>query len=131
MTFEFGLLYDIRNPPDWGVPAVDLSAETLHHIQYRGDECGCWYEMAGDLGSDCVWLCHVESGLDRREDDRVARRSCQTPEVIIMQLQSLECAGATSLVYFATFPGLRPSATLPLVKMLADNVIPFINAEIS
>ena len=115
-------------------PAVDPErawAEMGDHIQYRGDEYGRWYGTAGDLDSDRAWLSHVESGDDRRDDSRVAQRAFQTPEAIITQLQALERAGVTSLVYFATFPGLRPSATLPLIETLANDVMPAINAETS
>src|SRR5688572_33477540 len=29
---EIGLLYDLRNPPEWRIPSADLYAETLDHI---------------------------------------------------------------------------------------------------
>src|SRR5258708_39844009 len=30
---EIGLLYDLRNPPEWRIPRAELYAETLDHIQ--------------------------------------------------------------------------------------------------
>ena len=108
-----------------GWPAADPEqawAEMGAHVQYRGEEYGRWYGTAGDLQSDRDWLARIESG----DDLGVAARAFQTPEAIVGELQALEEAGVTSVIYFATFPGLRPSATLPLLETLAHDVMPLL-----
>ena len=42
---EFGVLYDMRNPPYSGISNAELYAETLEHI-----------EAVEELGFDTVWL---------------------------------------------------------------------------
>ena len=43
---KFGLLYDLRNPPQWYTPENELYNEFL-------DEC----ELMEELGWDCIWIC--------------------------------------------------------------------------
>jgi probable F420-dependent oxidoreductase len=111
-----------------GWPAADPEkawAEMGDHVTYRGDEYGRWYGTAADLQSDREWLALVEAGDDRG----TSARAFQTPEAIIGDLQAAERAGVTSMIYFATFPGLRPTATLPLLETLIKDVMPALSSS--
>lgn len=104
-------------------PAADPErtwAEMGAHVRYRGDEYGRWYGTAGDLPSDREWLARIEAG----DDLGLRERAFQTPEAVVSELEAFAEAGVTSVIYFATFPGLRPSATLPLLETLAHDVLP-------
>jgi alkanesulfonate monooxygenase SsuD/methylene tetrahydromethanopterin reductase-like flavin-dependent oxidoreductase (luciferase family) len=90
------------------------------HILYRGANYGQWYGAAAELESDRAWLARVESG----DVAAAPGRAFKTPEQVITEVRAAEASGVTSLLYFATFPGLRPTATLPLLETLARDVMP-------
>jgi hypothetical protein len=48
----------------------------------------------------------------------------KTPDQAIADLRTMAGMGVTSVIYFATFPGMRPSATLPYFELMAKQVLP-------
>jgi alkanesulfonate monooxygenase SsuD/methylene tetrahydromethanopterin reductase-like flavin-dependent oxidoreductase (luciferase family) len=109
--------------PSWPSPDPGGAWEAMGaHVRYRGQHYGRWYGAAGDLPSDRAWLARIEAG----DDLGAAQRTFRAPPDVIQEVRASAAAGVTSLVYFATFPGLRPSATLPLLECLAKEVMPHV-----
>jgi alkanesulfonate monooxygenase SsuD/methylene tetrahydromethanopterin reductase-like flavin-dependent oxidoreductase (luciferase family) len=107
----------------WTYPAADPErawAEVGPHSTYRSAEYAHWYGEAADLETDRGWMAGVESGRSRGAAPQLFR----TPEETVAQVKLAEGQGLTSLLYFATFPGLRPSATIPYFELLAKEVMP-------
>lgn len=99
------------------MPADDperAQAELGRFGAYRYDEYTKWYGAAGDLELDRV-------RLDREGPVEVPLFA--SDEQVRAMLDHLEAAGVTSVLWFATLPGTRPSATLPYlerIRRLAD-----------
>jgi alkanesulfonate monooxygenase SsuD/methylene tetrahydromethanopterin reductase-like flavin-dependent oxidoreductase (luciferase family) len=90
------------------------------HATYRARNYADWYGAAADLESDRTWRAAVEAGSNPG-----ARSSLfKTPDEAIADLRTMASLGVTSVIYFATFPGLRPSATLPYFETMAKHVLP-------
>ncbi|HJP41238.1 MAG TPA: LLM class flavin-dependent oxidoreductase [Dehalococcoidia bacterium] len=102
------------------------NAECGPHSAYRARRYAEWYGQAGDLESDRTWLQALESG-SAPEAERALFNAFRTPDEVVEEVRELEAAGVTSLLFFGTFPGLRPSATIPYLETLANKVIPVIN----
>ncbi len=90
------------------------------HYMHRRENYADWYGTAADLPSDVAWKQMVASLGDRGTRDRVLK----SPEAVVEEVRALEALGVTSLLYFATFPGLPPSRTLPIFETLAKEVMP-------
>jgi alkanesulfonate monooxygenase SsuD/methylene tetrahydromethanopterin reductase-like flavin-dependent oxidoreductase (luciferase family) len=107
----------------WSYPADDPGAaweECGPYATYRARNYAEWYGAASDLESDRTWLGAVEAGANPG-----ARASLfKTPDDAIADLRTMASLGITSVIYFATFPGLRPSATLPYFETMAKQVLP-------
>jgi hypothetical protein len=78
-----------------------------------------WYGTAGDLDADRVLL---DTG--RPPGRTVATDLFGQPALVVEQLRTAEAAGATAALWFGTFPGAAPAATLPLFETLAAEVMP-------
>jgi hypothetical protein len=71
-----------------------------------------WYGEAGDLA------------VDRQRLEAPAESAPAVPlfadlDTVRAQLADLEAAGVTSVLWFGTLPGARPSATLPMFELIA------------
>jgi alkanesulfonate monooxygenase SsuD/methylene tetrahydromethanopterin reductase-like flavin-dependent oxidoreductase (luciferase family) len=107
----------------WSYPAEDPGRaweECGEHATYRARNYADWYGAAADLESDRTWMAAVEAGANPG-----ARASLfKTPDDAIADLRTMAGMGVTSVLYFATFPGMRPSATLPYFEVMAKQVLP-------
>ena len=107
----------------WSYPSDDPGRaweDVGEHATYRARNYAEWYGAAADLESDRTWLPALEAGASPG-----ARSSLfKTPAAAIEDLRSMAAMGVTSVIYFATFPGLRPSATLPFFETMAREVLP-------
>jgi alkanesulfonate monooxygenase SsuD/methylene tetrahydromethanopterin reductase-like flavin-dependent oxidoreductase (luciferase family) len=104
-------------------PAEDPGAawETVGpHARHRAVNYADWYGAAADLASDRLWRQAVDAG----RSPNASAGLFGTPEQVVAEVKALEAQGVTSLLYFATFPGLRPSATIPYFELLAKEVMP-------
>lgn len=90
------------------------------HYLYRSELYARWYGAAADLQGDTTWL----AGVDARRALGANPGVFKTPAETIAEVSTMEALGVTSLLYFATFPGVRPAATLPLFETLAKEVMP-------
>jgi alkanesulfonate monooxygenase SsuD/methylene tetrahydromethanopterin reductase-like flavin-dependent oxidoreductase (luciferase family) len=88
------------------------------HAGYRMANYAKWYGTAGDLPSDKALLQAAGAA-----DAGGAMKFFAPPDEVIAELKAAEAAGATAALWFATFPGARPSATLPLFETLAAEVM--------
>ncbi len=99
------------------LPADDperAQAELGRFAEYRISLYNEWYGTAGDLEIDRRLLDRQRSGQP------VTTRSLfATPETVRAELDAYRAAGVTSVLWFATLPGTRPSATLPYLETLA------------
>jgi alkanesulfonate monooxygenase SsuD/methylene tetrahydromethanopterin reductase-like flavin-dependent oxidoreductase (luciferase family) len=100
--------------------------ECGEHAFYRARNYADWYGAAADIESDRTWMSAVEAG--RRTGTNAGL--FKTPDDVVAEVRAAEATGVTSLLYFATFPGLRPSATIPLFETLARQVMPKFRAPI-
>lgn len=107
----------------WRMPAEDPGRaweEVGPHAAHRMANYADWYGTAADLPTD---------GLMGRALD-VGRSPGATPSMFgsvedtIAEVEAMQANGVSSLLYFATFPGLRPSATIPYFELLAKEVMP-------
>jgi hypothetical protein len=107
----------------WSYPADDPGRaweDCAAHATYRARNYADWYGTAADLPSDRTWMSAVEAGQNPG-----ARASLfKTPDAALEDLRSMAALGITSVLYFATFPGMRPSATLPYFETMAREVLP-------
>jgi alkanesulfonate monooxygenase SsuD/methylene tetrahydromethanopterin reductase-like flavin-dependent oxidoreductase (luciferase family) len=107
----------------WAYPADDPGAawETVApHSRYRAEKYADWYGAAADLQGDTTWRAAADAQLSPGTNADLFR----TPDEVVESLLRMEAEGATSAVYFATFPGLRPSATIPYFELMAKHVLP-------
>jgi alkanesulfonate monooxygenase SsuD/methylene tetrahydromethanopterin reductase-like flavin-dependent oxidoreductase (luciferase family) len=103
-------------------PADDPGAaweQCREHVLYRNRNYADWYGTAADLASDRAWKEAVETGATQ-----AGASFFQEPAAIVEGLKGMAALGVTSVLYFGTFPGLRPSATLPFFETLARHVLP-------
>jgi alkanesulfonate monooxygenase SsuD/methylene tetrahydromethanopterin reductase-like flavin-dependent oxidoreductase (luciferase family) len=103
----------------WRLPADDpggvweqVEPYAMHRIRNYAD----WYGAAADLPSD------AQMGRGRRADPTTGMFG--SVEDAIAEVEGFKAAGVSSLLYFATFPGMRPSATIPYFEALAKHVMP-------
>jgi probable F420-dependent oxidoreductase len=97
-------------------PAADperAMAELGAAAGYRMANYVQWYGQAGDLAEDRALL------------DLPSGGALNVPffadlATVKAQLAELEAAGVTSVLWFGTVPGVRPSATLPMFEMIAS-----------
>lgn len=90
------------------------------HVAYRQLNYADWYGAAADLDSDRTWKANFEAA----RTSGAAAAFFQRPEAVVDEVKQFAAAGVTSLLYFATFPGMRPSATIPYFETLAKHVAP-------
>jgi probable F420-dependent oxidoreductase len=90
------------------------------HIDHRSRNYADWYGAAADLASDRTWTAALDAGRASGANAEFFK----TPDKVIAEVKAMEATGVTSLLYFATFPGLRPSATIPYFETLAKYVMP-------
>jgi alkanesulfonate monooxygenase SsuD/methylene tetrahydromethanopterin reductase-like flavin-dependent oxidoreductase (luciferase family) len=96
-------------------PSQDASASAASlgtGVAYRFNRYVDWYGAAGDLPGD------------RTGGTFDPRLSFADPDVVTSQLRRLQQMGVTSVMWFATLPGLPPEATLPLLETLISVVRP-------
>jgi len=107
----------------WDYPSDDPGGaweEFGPHAYYRSRNYAEWYGAAGDLDSDRSWKGAVEAGAMSGTSASLFK----TPDATIAGIKEMETQGVTSLLYFATFPGMRPSATIPFFETMARQVMP-------
>ena len=85
------------------------------HAAYRMANYAKWYSTAADLPSDTTFL---------RGADTATLQMFGPPDQVVAELKVAEAAGATAALWFGTFPGARPDATLSLFETLAKEVMP-------
>jgi len=93
----------------FALPAEDperAEAELGRYAAYRSEEYRQWYGAAGDLETD----------RQRLDQPRRAASLFATDDQVRAMLDAFEAAGVTSVLWFATLPGIRPSATLPYLE---------------
>ncbi len=90
------------------------------HATYRARNYANWYGAAADMQSDTTWNAALNAGLNPGASASMFGSSGQT----LASLKQMETDGITSALYFATFPGMRPSATLPFFEKMAKEVLP-------
>lgn len=107
----------------WALPAEDPGRaweECGPHTTYRARNYANWYGAAADLQSDTTWNASLDAGLN----PGASARMFTSVDATIASLKGMEAAGITSVLYFATFPGMRPSATIPYFETMAKYVLP-------
>jgi alkanesulfonate monooxygenase SsuD/methylene tetrahydromethanopterin reductase-like flavin-dependent oxidoreductase (luciferase family) len=85
---------------------------------YRMANYAKWYGTAGDLPSDQALLQAAGAA-----DASGRALLFGSPDEVIGQLKTAEAAGATAALWFATFPGVRPGATLSMFETLSTEVM--------
>jgi probable F420-dependent oxidoreductase len=108
----FAFTYPSKNP---GATWEEIGP----HVRHRFSNYADWYGAAGDLEVDKELLRQVSGGQDIMSPD-----IAKNPDATIAEIKAFEAMGVSSLVYFATLPGLRPSATMPIFETLAREVMP-------
>jgi alkanesulfonate monooxygenase SsuD/methylene tetrahydromethanopterin reductase-like flavin-dependent oxidoreductase (luciferase family) len=99
-------------------PSRDPDADNARlgpHAAYRMANYAQWYGTAADLPTDRSFLAGATAST---------RQMFGSPDEVVAQLRDAEAAGATAALWFATFPGTHPDATLSLFQTLADEVMP-------
>ena len=99
-------------------PSHDPAADNRRlgeHAAYRMANYAKWYGTAGDLPSDKTFL---------QGADSATLQMFGPPDQVVAELKAAEAAGATAALWFGTFPGARPSATLSLFETLSKEVMP-------
>lgn len=107
----------------WSVPADNPGAaweEVGPHAAHRMANYADWYGAAADLPSDQL----MGRAMDTGRSPGASSGMFGSPEQAIAEVKAMEAQGVTSLLYFATYPGLRPSATIPYFELLAREVMP-------
>lgn len=92
------------------------AAELQPFVEYRMANYAQWYGEAGDLASDRALL--------SPEGPTAAVPFFGTPDDVVAQLKAFEAAGVDSILWFATLPGARPSATIPFFESVIRDVKP-------
>jgi hypothetical protein len=87
-------------------------AELAQYVGYRMSNYAQWYGEAGDLATDRALL------------ENIGAAAPQVPmftdlDTVKAQLGAYEAMGVTSVLWFGTLPGTRPSATLPFFEQIA------------
>jgi hypothetical protein len=80
---------------------------------YRYANYAQWYGTAGDLASD-------RALLEAPGEDTLGVPLFADLDTVKAQLEMLEDHGVTSVLWFGTLPGTRPSATLPMFELIAS-----------
>ena len=96
------------------------------HAVYRMALYGQWYGEAADLPVDAA-LRRLGAG----ESAIPASAFFATPDEVAAQLNAMAAAGVDSVLWFATLPGARPSATVPFFESLQRDVKPLLTAPAS
>jgi alkanesulfonate monooxygenase SsuD/methylene tetrahydromethanopterin reductase-like flavin-dependent oxidoreductase (luciferase family) len=107
----------------WDYPSDDPGGaweECGPHAYYRSRNYAEWYGAAADLDADRSWSGAVEAGAMSGTNASLFK----TPDATVAGIREMEAQGVTSLLYFATFPGMRPSATIPFFETMAKRVMP-------
>jgi alkanesulfonate monooxygenase SsuD/methylene tetrahydromethanopterin reductase-like flavin-dependent oxidoreductase (luciferase family) len=107
----------------WSYASEDPGAaweECGPYAAYRSLKYADWYGAAGDLPDDRTWTAAAEAGVSPGTNASLFK----TPDHVLADLRQMEADGVTSAIYFATFPGMRPSATLPYFEAMAKHVLP-------
>jgi len=107
----------------WSYPTDDPGRaweECGPHTRYRAKNYAEWYGAAADLETDRTWTAAVEANASPGANASIFR----SPDDTIADLRALAATGVTSAIYFATFPGMRPSATIPFFETMATHVLP-------
>lgn len=120
--------YGRQGPPKiaafaWNYPSDNPGGaweECGPYVTYRARNYADWYGAAADLDGDVTWNSAIDAGLNPGASPRMFG----TPDDTIAHLRALAGTGVTSALYFATFPGMRPSATLPFFESMARHVLP-------
>jgi alkanesulfonate monooxygenase SsuD/methylene tetrahydromethanopterin reductase-like flavin-dependent oxidoreductase (luciferase family) len=110
----------------WALPAEDPGRaweECGPHTTYRARNYADWYGAAADIQSDTTWNAAIDAGLNPGASARMFTSVDET----IASLKQMEADGITSALYFATFPGMRPSATIPYFETMAKYVLPAVS----
>ncbi|MFN0096318.1 MAG: LLM class flavin-dependent oxidoreductase [Dehalococcoidia bacterium] len=89
------------------------------HTAYRAKNYADWYGAAADLPTDRTWRSAADAGASPGTNANLF----QHPEQTVEHLLTLASNGVDSAIYFATFPGLRPSATIPFFELMAKEVL--------
>jgi alkanesulfonate monooxygenase SsuD/methylene tetrahydromethanopterin reductase-like flavin-dependent oxidoreductase (luciferase family) len=100
-------------------PSEDPAAshdQLAEFVGYRMSNYADWYGTAGDLEIDRDLLGAAGGGAPMQ--------LFGTPAEVVDQLKAAEAAGVTAALWFATLPGTRPGATIPLFETLAREVMP-------
>ena len=117
-------VYVLSTPTDDPEAAV---AKCGPFVDYRQKEYVQWYGAAGDLPSDRRAV-EIMRGEREPSPRAAALPSFLTPEAMLRELRSMADRGATEAWWFATFPGLAPSETLPYWEVLASEVMPHLRS---
>lgn len=107
----------------WSYPAEDPGRaweDVGPHALYRSRNYADWYGTAGDLAGDRTWMAAIEAGVSPGASASLFK----SVEETIADIRRFEAMGVNSLLYFANFPGMRPSATIPYFELLAKYVLP-------
>ena len=95
-------------------------AELGSHAAYRMALYGQWYGEAADLAVD-EGLRRMGAGREPGAGPELLRDALT---VVVGQLKDLAALGVDSVLWFATLPGARPSATVPFFETLMRDVKP-------
>ena len=79
-----------------------------------------WYGTAADLPTDRA----MGRSLEQGRSPGASSGMFGTVEETVAEVEAMKAMGVSSLLYFATFPGMRPSATIPYFEKLAKEVMP-------
>ncbi len=107
----------------WRMPAEDPGRaweEVGPHAAHRMANYADWYGTAADLPTDQL----MGRALDVGRSPGATPSMFGSVEDTIAEVEAMQANGVSSLLYFATFPGLRPSATIPYFELLAKEVMP-------
>lgn len=107
----------------WRMPADDPGRaweEVGPHAAHRMANYADWYGTAADLPTDQL----MGRALDVGRSPGATPSMFGSVEDTIAEVEAMQANGVSSLLYFATFPGLRPSATIPYFELLAKEVMP-------
>ncbi len=107
----------------WKLPADDplaAWAEVGPHARHRMANYADWYGTAADLPTDTA----MGRSLERGRSPGASSGMFGTVEETVAEVEAMKAMGVSSLLYFATFPGMRPSATIPYFEKLAKEVMP-------